>query len=81
MRHRRGNRQRGWAANGFVGGWLLRGLEKLREIVARRLDVRVCEPDNFQSIAAGPGLVQLRVLLSRALYPTRRQKVHTNVPL
>ena len=60
---------------------LLRRLEKLREIVARRLDVDVCQPDYFVDIAADPGLIETRMFRRRALDPTGRQKMHADIAL
>src|ERR1700738_758286 len=56
-------------------------LEKLREIVARRLNVRVSESDRFVGVAADPGLIQLRVFLRSTLHATWRQQMHTYVTL
>ena len=60
---------------------LLRSLQELREVIARRLDMRVSEPDRFVGVAADPRLEQSRMFLRRAFDATRRQQVHPYVTL
>ena len=53
----------------------------MREIIARRFNVLVSEPDRFVSVAADPSLKQPGVLLGSSFHTTRRQQMHTYVTL